>query len=130
MLAILQAAGWPIWLLLIASIVALARKQGFADGEVGGAVVPFTAQTRMSGLDLPDGTNIRKGAASAVLAWLEEVNGEPLDTQLSTELSTISAPMPSQFLLILPYIATIVAVAGLVGKVRAPASDGTPYIKE
>ncbi|GAE73247.1 nucleoside ABC transporter [Cutibacterium acnes JCM 18916] len=38
--------------------------------------------------------------------------------------------MPSQFLLILPYIATIVAVAGLVGKVRAPASDGTPYIKE
>jgi len=51
-------------------------------------------------------------------------------TQLSTELSTISAPMPSQFLLILPYIATIVAVAGLVGKVRAPASDGTPYIKE
>ena len=70
------------------SIVALARKQGFADGEVGGAVVPFTAQTRMSGLDLPDGTNIRKGAASAVLAWLEEVNGEPLDTQLSTELDT------------------------------------------
>lgn len=69
-------------------IVALARKQGFADGEVGGAVVPFTAQTRMSGLDLPDGTNIRKGAASAVLAWLEEVNGEPLDTQLSTELDT------------------------------------------
>ncbi|MDO4413222.1 ABC transporter permease [Cutibacterium sp.] len=51
-------------------------------------------------------------------------------TQLSTELSTISAPMPSQFLLILPYIATIVAVAGLVGKVRSPAADGTPYIKE
>ena len=70
------------------SIVALARKQGFADGEVGGAVVPFTAQTRMSGLDLPDGTNIRKGASSAVLAWLEEVNGEPLDTNASTELDT------------------------------------------
>lgn len=51
-------------------------------------------------------------------------------TQLSTELSTINTPMPSQFLLILPYIATIVAVAGLVGRVRAPAADGTPYIKE
>ena len=50
--------------------------------------MPFTAQTRMSGLDLADGTNIRKGAASAVLAWLEEVNGKPLDTQMSTELDT------------------------------------------
>ncbi len=29
-------------------------------------VVPFTAQTRMSGLDLADGTQIRKGAGSAV----------------------------------------------------------------
>ena len=70
------------------SIVTLARNQGFTDGEVAGTVVPFTAQTRMSGLDLADGTNIRKGAASAVLAWLEEVNGKPLDTQMSTELDT------------------------------------------
>ena len=38
--------------------------------------------------------------------------------------------MPSQVLLLLPYIATIVAVAGLVGKVRAPAADGTPFVKE
>ncbi|MDN5977194.1 ABC transporter permease [Acidipropionibacterium jensenii] len=51
-------------------------------------------------------------------------------TQLSTELGPLGTPMPSQFLLLLPYLATIVAVAGLVGKVRAPAADGDPFIKE
>jgi simple sugar transport system permease protein len=30
----------------------------------------------------------------------------------------------------LPYLATLVAVAGLVGGVRAPAADGVPYTKE
>ncbi|MWV59281.1 potassium-transporting ATPase subunit KdpB [Rathayibacter sp. VKM Ac-2754] len=40
--------------------------------ETGDAVVvPFTAQTRMSGLDLADGSQIRKGAGSAVTAWLQ-----------------------------------------------------------
>ena len=43
----------------------------------GAAVVPFTAQTRMSGLDLADGSQIRKGAGSAVLAWLEQAGSAP-----------------------------------------------------
>ena len=43
----------------------------------GGAVfVPFTAQTRMSGVDLPDGTQVRKGAGSAVAAWVSEQDGK------------------------------------------------------
>jgi simple sugar transport system permease protein len=37
--------------------------------------------------------------------------------------------VPSEFLLMLPYVITIVAVAGLVGQSRAPAADGFPYIK-
>jgi ABC-type uncharacterized transport system permease subunit len=49
--------------------------------------------------------------------------------KLATYLSAIGSPMPSQFLNMLPYVATIIAVAGLVGRVRAPAADGRPYIK-
>ncbi len=49
---------------------------------------------------------------------------------LQTRLSILSAPIPSEFLLMLPYIVTIIVVAGLVGKVRAPAADGKPFVKE
>jgi simple sugar transport system permease protein len=49
--------------------------------------------------------------------------------KLATYLSAIESPVPSQFLNMLPYLATIVAVAGLVGRVRAPAADGQPYVK-
>ncbi|MEU7917717.1 ABC transporter permease [Micromonospora zamorensis] len=49
--------------------------------------------------------------------------------QLATYLGAISSSIPSQFLAMLPYLATILAVAGLVGRVRAPAADGKPYIK-
>lgn len=38
-------------------------------------------------------------------------------------------PIPSNFLLMLPYLATLFAVAGLVGRVSAPAADGQPYTK-
>jgi general nucleoside transport system permease protein len=50
-------------------------------------------------------------------------------TQMASQLQTLNTPMPSQFLLILPYLATIIAVAGLVGRVRPPAADGIPFEK-
>jgi ABC-type uncharacterized transport system permease subunit len=49
--------------------------------------------------------------------------------ELQSILSTINVPIPSDILLMAPYLATIVAVAGLVGRVRAPAADGQPYVK-
>jgi len=49
--------------------------------------------------------------------------------KLATYLSAVGSPVPNQFLNMLPYIATIIAVAGLVGRVRAPAADGQPYVK-
>ncbi|MEY4639509.1 MAG: hypothetical protein RLY13_507 [Actinomycetota bacterium] len=48
---------------------------------------------------------------------------------LQSVLSIIGSDVPSQFLLMLPYALTIVAVAGLVGKVTGPAATGKPYIK-
>jgi potassium-transporting ATPase ATP-binding subunit len=52
------------------SIVELAAQAGVVvDASDGAVEVPFTAQTRMSGMDLPDGSSVRKGAAAAVLGW-------------------------------------------------------------
>ena len=39
--------------------------------------VPFTAQTRMSGVDLDGGRQIRKGAAAAVMKWVRDNGGHP-----------------------------------------------------
>jgi simple sugar transport system permease protein len=51
-------------------------------------------------------------------------------TAMQVTMSINAPSVPSAFLAMVPYIATIVAVAGLVGKVRAPAADGEPYVKE
>jgi len=48
---------------------------------------------------------------------------------LANVLGTIGCPIPSDFLLMLPYVATIIAVAGFVGKSQAPKADGQPYVK-
>ena len=59
------------------SIVELYRRAG--NGPVvppaRSVPVPFTAQTRMSGMDLPDGRRLRKGAIDAVLKYLTQNGG-------------------------------------------------------
>ncbi|HET7414994.1 MAG TPA: ABC transporter permease [Arthrobacter sp.] len=50
-------------------------------------------------------------------------------TNLRFVLSILGTPVPGEFLAMLPYVVTIVAVAGLVGRSRPPAANGTPYIK-
>jgi ABC-type uncharacterized transport system permease subunit len=50
-------------------------------------------------------------------------------TNLQNVLGVIGSPVPSEFMLMLPYVVTILAVAGLVGHVRGPAAAGKPYVK-
>ncbi len=49
---------------------------------------------------------------------------------LQQKLAILQTPIPSEFLAMAPYVATIVLVAGIVGRARPPAADGKPYIKE
>ena len=51
-------------------------------------------------------------------------------SNLQGVLSAIGSSVPSQFMLMLPYLVTIFAVAGLVGRSRPPAADGIPYKKQ
>ncbi|MGH3216449.1 MAG: potassium-transporting ATPase subunit KdpB, partial [Trebonia sp.] len=77
------------------SIVVLAKNQfnirERGPGELPGAVfVPFTAQTRMSGVDLADGREVRKGAAASVSQWIRDNGGTPPD-ELGQMVDDISA---------------------------------------
>ncbi|AYG03384.1 potassium-transporting ATPase subunit KdpB [Gryllotalpicola protaetiae] len=105
------------------SVVALAQSLGHAQlGRVDGEVVPFTAQTRMSGVDYPDGSQVRKGAPSAVLAWVAE-------SSTGAEFAEARADLESQ-------VAHVSGLGGTPLAVAAKAADGsarllgTIYLKD
>jgi len=53
-----------------------------------------------------------------------------LAESLQTKLAILKVPIPSQFLLMAPYIVTMIALAGLIGRAIPPAADGQPYEKD
>jgi general nucleoside transport system permease protein len=59
--------------------------------------------------------------AALVFAFSEE---------LQNRLAVLDTPIPSEFLLMTPYVVTIIVVAGLVGRSRPPAADGQVYVVE
>ena len=48
--------------------------------------------------------------------------------ELQQRLAVLDTPIPSELLLMTPYVVTIIVVAGLVGRSRPPAADGVPYV--
>lgn len=49
---------------------------------------------------------------------------------LASKLAILGVQIPSQFLLMAPYVATMIILAGVVGRGQVPAADGQPYKKE
>ena len=66
-----------------------------------------------------------KGAIAAALLF-------GFTDQLQITLTIVSTPVtvPSAFLSMAPYVVTIIAVAGFIGRVQAPAADGEPYTRD
>jgi K+-transporting ATPase ATPase B chain len=104
------------------SIVVLAKERyGLRERDLAGAeLVPFTAQTRMSGVDF-DNRSVRKGAADSVRRWVEE-HGGVVPPELGDAVDSISAQGGTPL---------VVAEAhGTNGHTQAPRALGVIYLKD
>jgi len=103
------------------SIVVLAKERyGLRERElVGATLVPFTAQTRMSGVDMDDRT-VRKGAAESVRRWVEEQGGA-VPAELSATVDSIAAEGGTPL---------VVAEGGAGGSPHSPRALGVIYLKD
>jgi simple sugar transport system permease protein len=116
------------------------RRVRYRNVILGGCVAGLGGAFFTVGQDLQFTKNITSGKGFIALAAVIFGRWSPrgavgaallfgFSDALATVLSFIGTPVniPSSFLAMLPYLATIFAVAGLVGRVRAPAADGEPY---
>jgi len=114
----------------------------FVDTVLGGCVAGFAGAYLTLGAVGAFGKNMTSGrgfiALAAVIFGRWSPNGAVgaallfgFADALQTGLTIIQAPVqiPSNFLAMAPYLATLFVVAGLGGRVRAPAADGEPYVK-
>ena len=73
------------------STLELARRMGDDSQEIpGSAFIEFTAQTRMSGVDLPDGKQVRKGASDAIEQYAKAQGGD-IPSDLHTIVEQVSS---------------------------------------
>ena len=109
---------------ILGGIVAGVGGAYFTLGSTGAFIHDMTAGRGFIGLAamiFGGWTPIGAFLASLVFGFADAVQAR---------LSILNIPLPSEFLGMTPYLVTIVVVAGLVGRVRAPAADGRPYEKE
>jgi potassium-transporting ATPase ATP-binding subunit len=107
------------------SIVVLAKERyGIRERKlVGATLVPFTAQTRMSGVDLADRA-IRKGAADSVRRWVEEQGGH-VPPELGQTVDSIAAQGGT------PLVVAESATPGASGRdPQPPRALGVVYLKD
>ena len=109
---------------ILGGIVAGVGGAYFTLGSTGSFVQDMTAGRGFIGL-----AAMIFGAWTPVGAFLASLVFGFADA-VQARLSILNIPLPSEFLLMVPYLVTIAVVAGLVGRVRAPAADGRPYEKE
>ena len=60
---------------IVAAYAQLDRSMPTVAAPKGAEFVPFTAQSRMSGVNLPGGVEIRKGAPDAIIRYVERTKG-------------------------------------------------------
>lgn len=73
------------------STLELARRLGDNSAlSDGSQFIEFTAQTRMSGVDLPNGTKIRKGASDSIEKYVKELGGK-IPSDLNEKVAKISS---------------------------------------
>lgn len=73
------------------STLELARKLGDDSKETEGSeFIEFTAQTRMSGVNLPNGTKVRKGAAEAIEQYVKAMGGK-IPADLHEQVDKVSS---------------------------------------
>ncbi|MEY9951211.1 ABC transporter permease [Leifsonia sp. EB34] len=111
------------WTVLIAGAIAGFGGAYFTIGGVGGFVKDMT-----SGLGYIALAAVIFGRWDPIRATLAALLFG-FAGALQSLLGLLHAPIPSEFLRMLPYLVTIFAVAGLVGQSRGPAASGKPYIK-
>jgi general nucleoside transport system permease protein len=117
------------------------RRTRYINVIIGGVIAGLGGASLTIGSALPFGKNMTNGKGFIALAAVIFGRWSPRGAvgaallfgfadALQNVLSFIGTPVaiPSNFLAMLPYLATILAVAGLVGRVRAPAADGEPYV--
>jgi K+-transporting ATPase ATPase B chain len=115
------------------SIVVFAKERyGLRERElIGAELIPFTAQTRMSGVDM-DGRSVRKGAADAVRRWVEDQGGT-VPSELGDTVDSIAAQGGTPLVVAesgFPVDSTPQASSSPEGSPRPPRALGVVYLKD